>query len=280
MDPWRSAKDNTGDKFALREPEKYYNKPHYLVLLTGRYNLRFGNLPTCPNNSKQFGPFPHPIATILINYTEYTNTQVFDCYVVASLKISAGMFHSHNSSIVGRNVVKDSTTDIAALMPDQLLPDAFFALPDVMHTISLMNSSSVNQMGRQEAYVKTILTQSYFGIWTSMAEYFRSNERSGAVTHAAIPTPVVRAQVTVWRMWLWLGLNLLVTISGTILYILQICCGTKPTSDTVLTALMLDPSRILERDNYWTVQCCSVAGEEGDGEGDTTLEKWRWRRTQ
>ena len=110
-----------------------------------------------------------------------------------------------------------------------------------------MNATESSQIGYLEYWTKLLLVQAYSATWTTMSLYFADPE-SSLSSEQKIPVQVVRASVSRWRMWLWLGLNALVTLSGLILMSWQATCKRKPVVDPVLAAVMLDPQKLLEED--------------------------------
>lgn len=59
------------------------------------------------------------------------------------------------------------------------------------------------------------------------------------------PHEVLLASITGWKIYLYLGLNTLLTVSGLLLIALQYKSVMKPIVDTSLTAILLDSSQVI-----------------------------------
>jgi hypothetical protein len=238
--PWTPSDTLVGSHSALPIPEAFYDEQQLVALLVNR--LGSIGVP-CPNSSQQFGNYSQLLAFVSIPHYGVNTT---DCYAIGKVQYTAGVVQSEISSIVAGSIVQDST--ILPVLQDQLVPEVFAAMPEVMHTIATMSFSSASLLINMDFYVRRILVQAYCGSWSSMSDYFAPEVPVRASTNMILPVNVVEAHVEAWRIWLWLGLNCLMPISGIVLWVVQRCSLNKPTSDPVLTAIMMDASRLLEKD--------------------------------
>lgn len=104
-----------------------------------------------------------------------------------------------------------------------------------------------------------MISVAYQASWNSLSNMWQA---SLLPTKISTPYSVLIARVTTWRVCAWLGLNLVLTISGLLLAVLQKNCQNKTVRDPALAALMLDTSALLSQDS--TGLCNAVALRKGD----------------
>jgi hypothetical protein len=138
---------------------------------------------------------------------------------------------------------------------------AIAIMPIVMPIMNLQNNSLPNT-GDVDWYVTQQLIRSYAASWTFFADAWMNM----LSTDVQIPIPTSRANVLLWRAGLWLGLNLLFTLSGLLFLFTQRKSGQQLIGNPPLTALLLDTSQVLhERERAFCNFSTLTEGDEGIG---------------
>jgi len=79
---------------------------------------------------------------------------------------------------------------------------------------------------------------------------FITDEMSGEnwfTSSAQMAIPMSRANVLWWRVWFWLALNMLFTLSGLVFMVMQSCSDQPLVGDPPVAAFLLDTTRVLHR---------------------------------
>ncbi|KAK0726162.1 hypothetical protein B0H67DRAFT_551532 [Lasiosphaeris hirsuta] len=249
-DPWRSSQvasvDGDGTQhYAYPSPRIIVAQKKYVAVLAQRVPGE-----SCRPISDTFGNLGVPDSSFL--KVGHSNNHT-DCYMFASFNVTAGSqvcMHcnvSHPSTVSAPSVPTDRTGD-AEILPDPLVDEVLGMLPEVMRAVASMNVTEGSQFGRLEQWTQQLLKQAYFATWTVMSIYCTDPEKATLSSSKTTPFQIVQASVSAQRMWLWLALNALVTLSGLMLLCWQSSCKRKPVVDVVLAAVMLDPRELLDED--------------------------------
>lgn len=280
-DPWQQQTyraTNNGLSFSYPDP-KIVSTQQYAAVLVQR-------IPgyKCQSTSNTFGDLPVPPSGQLI--INYTNAHC-NCYMFARFNLIAGSAVCQGCNVSSLSTVSPSQnpTSNLTVSPDKLVMEIISMMPEVMYTIASMNATETSQFGNIDQWTQALLVDAYSATWTVMSQNFADPSLSLSSQQNA-PVQVVRASILRWRMWLWLGLNGLVTVSGLVLIALQANCKRKPVVDTVLAAVMLDPQMVLKEDRTGLCNASRLAGvdesvgvlklarfEDGSGEGHFLLDK-------
>ncbi len=194
-------------------------------------------LPDAPSDGP-FGQLPD-IGFLTVNYT---NNET-NWYAIANISIRAGVAISDGCRLVSPTVV-ESTNQNQTMLADPLVNEAFHLMPEVIMVMAVMNSSASDSSGRLEDFTKSVIARGYQASWNAL------NDETGAPTRIATQKPrtAVRASVLRSRMYMWAGINLLLSLSGGLLIIVQGQCVRKPVVNTNIAAIMMDSSPLLEQD--------------------------------
>ncbi|KAH7320360.1 hypothetical protein B0J17DRAFT_724041 [Rhizoctonia solani] len=163
-------------------------------------------------------------------------------YVYAWVAFSAGVGEckDHNCIVSSPSTVRNNTP--VDLEPHQLTFQALALTPVVgIHLVSL-NTSLPLMWNNIDDYVEAVLVRSYSGAWSAL----NWNMRTQTTQSSYLPSfPGLLALVDHRRVYLWLGLQLLVTLLGTIFLVIQSSRSKYPLiGDTTLTAFYVDSSMI------------------------------------
>ena len=120
--------------------------------------------------------------------------------------------------------------------------EALYLLPDVMSTVAIMNTTQLNSYHNIENYTANLLTYSYQGAWDMLQRTFdRTNTNLTAIPRV----PRVQASVVHSRVYGWLFISLLFTLSSLPLWWLTKQCERSAVIDGQTAMLMTDPSGVL-----------------------------------
>lgn len=130
------------------------------------------------------------------------------------------------------------------------LPDIFALMPEVMQGLVMMagpfnNGPIINQKVYEnpDFYLKSIITSSYQGVWSTLQEGYSDGE-TDKITYYPISYGLLKAKLSKWRVLFWWLLNVLLTLSGGLLFWLQSGCTRDPVTDWVTTGKPLVPLQV------------------------------------
>ncbi|KUL81975.1 hypothetical protein ZTR_10719 [Talaromyces verruculosus] len=148
-----------------------------------------------------------------------TYWEVGSCYMFANVTIEAGVTTSKLSKYVSPQVIEDQTLlDDVTIDLNTWSQEAVWLLPDLMTSLSLMNSTLLPTWNNLDLYVESLIRQSYLAAWDS----FHSNFDTGGTISPATPQQArVQAKVSHARVYSWLAISLLETVGGiSLIYLL------------------------------------------------------------
>ncbi|KAN0072097.1 hypothetical protein V8E54_009826 [Elaphomyces granulatus] len=137
-----------------------------------------------------------------------------NCYLIGTVNFTAGVTASKESTYVSGRVVEDQTPlDQVAFKADPWVQESLWMLPDLMTMIAIMNSTLLPTYDNIDGYVETLLRQAYLGAWDTYHNSFDEDQKN--LEYTAIPSVSRQlADVTFWRVFLWMAISLLMTLSG------------------------------------------------------------------
>jgi hypothetical protein len=145
------------------------------------------------------------------------------CYLYANVTLEAGVTNSDLSIYVSPRVVEDQTPiEATVIIPNTWTQEAVWLLPDMMTLLSQMNSTLLPTWNNLDLYVESLIRQSYLAAWDS----FHNNWDTGGTLSLATPQVTrVKAKVSHARVYSWLAISLLETVSGIFLIYLLLNPG-------------------------------------------------------
>jgi hypothetical protein len=164
------------------------------------------------------------------------------CYCFARVTYSAGAGICHNCRLSSPTVVQNETA--LTLQADVMTAEALAMMPEVIEAMVFMNTSIPLPVNNLNNYTIALLSRSYAAAWTALTNFVGSVS-TPLDSEVDIPVPISQAHVAYWRVYVWLGLNLLVTLSGILFTTLLMRCGEMIVLDTAVAALLLDSHHVL-----------------------------------
>lgn len=215
-----------------------------------------------PNADSPFGALPS-----LFHYDARTGTSRFNdnddpaCYVIARMTYTAGVWTCRDCLMSPGGIVETSLVT-GLVEPDPLAEQALRMTPDVL---SLMITSyswkDWIKPDNLDNYTKGMLLVAYQACWNALANVF-SEESTFRQTSLSLPYPVLRASIIKWRVWVWLLLNCLLTLSGLIVVWLQKETLAKTVRNPELSVLLLDTKQIIEKGTPGLCNAVKVAEDD------------------
>lgn len=172
-----------------------------------------------------------------------------ECFMFARFNYSAGVISCKDCRIVSDGVVEASSKAPFTAEEDSLTETAIAMMPEVLFYMKIANISSTPVWNNLDNYSRGMLTVAYQASWNSLANYWsRGEDITAPTTTLRRPVAVLVASVSKWRVWTWLVVNALLTVSGVLVAVLQSSSLAKTVRDPVVLALMVDNSHVLARD--------------------------------
>ena len=110
----------------------------------------------------------------------------------------------------------------------------------------VMNASIPLPFNNLNNYTIDILSCSYGASWTAITNLLGSNA-TPLHTNVAVSVHVSQARVLHWRLYVWIGLNMQVTLSGLCFIVIQMTCSKPLVVDTAVAALLLDTRDVVHK---------------------------------
>lgn len=184
------------------------------------------------NNTRRFGRLPSTMGFLLVD--EF-------CFVFARVTYSAGAGLCKDCRVSSYSTVQNDTP---LLLQDSLVTaEALRLMPDISVVLVQMNPSFSTDMGNIDDYVTEVLRRSYAGAWSALT--YTIDGLSPPLTSSYSPSiPSLQAQLDLKRVYAWLTIQLLVSLSGALFLWMQ--CGTEYPliGDTTLAAFELDTTEL------------------------------------
>ncbi|CAE6445849.1 unnamed protein product [Rhizoctonia solani] len=164
-------------------------------------------------------------------------------YSFAQVTFSAGVSWCDKCRLSGPSTVQNDTELL--LQEDPLTSEALALAPSVAATLVIANSSIPFPMDNINNYVEALLIRSYSGAWNALSDYIGSLATPLISSYYA-SSQVLGARVNQERVYIWLGLQLCVTVFGVISSFVQSHAGSRSQylGDTVLASFYLDTSEV------------------------------------
>ncbi|KAH7320557.1 hypothetical protein B0J17DRAFT_710836 [Rhizoctonia solani] len=164
----------------------------------------------------------------------------FYTYAWVTFSAGVGQCKKHNCIVSSPSTIRNNTP--IDLEPHQLTFQALSLAPVVgLHLVSL-NISLPPSWNNIDAYIEAVLVRSYSGAWDALNAGMWTRSAHSSYTPSF---PGLLALVDHRRLYLWLGLQLLVTVLGVIFLIIQSSRSKYSLiGDTILTAFYVDTTAI------------------------------------
>lgn len=174
--------------------------------------------------------------------TGTSNSQLHFTYL--EINFTVGVTTAPSSTYISSQVVENNEdTKAEDIVAGPWVNEALYLLPDVMSMVAIMNTSSLDTWGNLFNYTENLIRYSYQGSWDMLQRNFDPNTTTLV---ARIAEPRLQAAVSFPRVYGWLFVNLLLTLSVFPLAWLTFKCDRGVIIDGPLSFLLTDPSDLLK----------------------------------
>jgi hypothetical protein len=214
-----------------------------------------------------FGALPPTYQYLRSDY----NNNFSNWYAIANATFEAGVTVCTDCQSMAPILAQSRSHGHSEMLPDALVDETFNLMPEVMLAMATTNITRSSQINRLDKYTISLLARAYQGSWNALNDVVSNATVTMTVTE---PFEAVRASISKPRMYAWAAVNLLLTLSGTILVITQAQSKRKPVVDAVLAAIMMDASVVRSKDS--TGLCNAVKLQDRD----KSIGKLRLQRSE
>jgi len=239
-DLWDEAEISTqenvtcGELGNLPNPAVFTGKKH-VILFTSEYD---GS--KCGPVEANFGELPAGAIPF-----SFKQDQGSPCFIAGEIDIVAGVMKSAQGTAINTMVADVKRRD--NLDEDPWVNEALVLLPDVMNMLGLINmTTTIERWRHTDNYVKSAIQYAYSATWDAMDQKFNPNDHQVSIL---TPIQIVVASVRPERVYAWLAINLLFTISGVLQWLLQQKCERPVVIDTAAVAITTDASQLLTKES-------------------------------
>ncbi|KDN33805.1 hypothetical protein RSAG8_13105, partial [Rhizoctonia solani AG-8 WAC10335] len=185
------------------------------------------------------------------------------CWKFAWVTYSAGAAICRNCRVSSYATVQNDTALV--LQEAYMTAEALRMIPSVINQMLSSGDTEaiIPQWKNVDDYVIGMLTRAYAGAWMTLTDQLGA---SLVYTNYSVSPHATRAIVNLLRVYLWLGIQSLVTLSGILFLYIQAQSSSSLIGDTTLAAFHLDSSA-LHKDGAYN-QIWGGAGRKVELEGD------------
>ncbi|KAJ1299841.1 hypothetical protein OPQ81_001112 [Rhizoctonia solani] len=184
------------------------------------------------------------------NATFYPDDLLGQCWLFARVTYTAGVGTCSDCRISAyRTVQADDMDKLQDIRGDYMTSPALSMVPTVIGTLVGMNVSVPEAWESLDDYVAEFLRRSYAVSWAALTNFVGEFDPQLNTTYK-VALPASQAQVNEKRVYIWLGIQLLITLSGLLFLTVQANLETPIMIDTTLAPFYLDSSELYEPENY------------------------------
>lgn len=209
-------------------------------ILVGKYARSLDDAPLCTGFAP-FGGIPPGITPL--------DDEGSGCYIYARVTYVAGAAECKDCRVSSWLTVQNDTS--LTVSPSETTIYALGMMPIVAGLMAQQNASLTRALNNLDGYVTALLIRSYAASWTLLAEKMSNlnTTRYSVATNIQIAVPTSRSNVLWWRVWFWLSLNLMFTLSGLLFLVLHSRCNQPLIGNPSMAALLLDTTEVLHKRN-------------------------------
>jgi hypothetical protein len=202
---------------------------------------------TCSRNTGYLGYVPPEIILEADFHNELPPMPSYTiCFAYANVTYRAGVvpcLHCNFSASMVLEMASDAV--VPKLQPDVMTVDALSLAPKVAQFMLLGNFSAPNAWNNTNDFVREMLVRSYQAAWNALTDRFESPSTS-VTSSVMIPVPLSQACVASWRIYLWAGLNFMLTLSGLLFWIVRKKCKKPMVINAGVAAFLVNPVKVLD----------------------------------
>jgi hypothetical protein len=180
------------------------------------------------------------------NFSTFSSANQLD-FTYLEVNFTVGITTVPSSTYISSQVVEGNADPQAEeIVAGPWVREALYLLPDVMSMVAIMNTTSLDTWGNLFNYTENLIRYSYQGSWDMLQRNFDPNTTTLVAT---IADPRVQATVSHVRVYCWLFVNLMLTLSVIPLLWLTTKCDRNIVIDGPLALLLTDPRELFIKDS-------------------------------
>jgi len=192
------------------------------------------------------------------------------CWAVGTIRLTAGVRTARQGRYITNWTVQAiEFADDARPRPDPWAEYAVFMLNDLNSWLSRVQSTGVGG-GSVARFTEEAIRHGYIAIRHAFPEVNESGQRLKAYS----PSPLLQAKVAKWRVWLWLGLSMLLPASWLLVLGVEMAAGGNlraPALSAELIPLLTDVREVLVEDENGLSNMSYLTNEDRKGFGKIKL---------
>ncbi|EDR03766.1 uncharacterized protein LACBIDRAFT_331186 [Laccaria bicolor S238N-H82] len=165
-----------------------------------------------------------------------------DCFAIANVSYRAGVISSQNCKIISANVVEAQAP--YPIIGNFQSAEALGIAPLLAANFFLSNYAIPLNFGTNRNLGIELASRAYQAAWAALADYYTA---SANATTVQIALPTLRAEITHWRVYLWVALHLWVLALGLLFAYIQSRCDHPWVEDPTMAVFWLDTTAALQR---------------------------------
>ncbi|KAF2869415.1 hypothetical protein BDV95DRAFT_498212 [Massariosphaeria phaeospora] len=193
------------------------------------------------------------------------------CHTYAIVNLTAGVADSPQSTYVTNRVVEANlpTTELD-IRAGPWVQEAMYLMPDVMSNVALMNTTSLYTWDDLDGYLDKLVRYSYQGAWDMLS---RSYDPNATMLEVQYYESRVRASVSRARVFAWLVVSVLLTLSSAVLAAgKKRLCERGVVFDGPVAALVTDARVVVDMGEADELTSLAYVGKE-KGVGEVRLQR-------
>lgn len=229
-----------GDLDTWPEPA-IINKTYTMGLLVNRRENepKIGN---CSSESYTYGKLPDKKQRRDGIWNTVADHVAENCYMFANITVLAGVTECRKCSLAPGGIMQQKQDfHSTEVRPDPLVDLAFRIQPEIMFALTDMNAMNGRTWDNLDGHVAGSWSAAFQASWNALNDYFEVNQ---AETTIELPVTSVQARVSSTRIYAWIAMQLLLSVSGALLALLQSRCEGKTVGCFVSTCLLTDPTEV------------------------------------
>ncbi|KAE8454304.1 hypothetical protein EG329_005229 [Mollisiaceae sp. DMI_Dod_QoI] len=201
---------------------------------------------SCPTVSEVFGQLPS-VSQVQIPIGDGKEIVAYDCYIMAEATITAGKYSGRNCSVSSTAGVEQRYTTCSIQRDDSAIQDDWLSslsldfLSEVLKYTVNQNYSQPWISNSLDNYTSGMLTLGYHAAWSGLMRTL-GNGIENVVFNPS--QQVVSASIDKSKLYIWLAMNAMLTVSAILVYIAQSVSKTKTIRDSAIAALTIDMTDI------------------------------------
>lgn len=209
---------------------------HVMVIMLQLYN--------CSSESYTYGKLPDKKQRRDGIWNTIADHVAENCYLFANITVLAGVTECRRCSLAPGGIMQqEQDFHTTKVRPDPLVDLAFRIQPEIMFALTDMNAMNGRTWDNLDGHVAGSWSAAFQASWNTLNDYFEVDQEE---TTIELPVTSVQARVSSNRIYAWMAMQLLLSVSGVLLAFVQSRCEGKPVGCFFSTCLLTDPTEVYQ----------------------------------